>query len=168
MVWTNSRKWGNPKEPNLKYPHLNSTLPSSKFCSSNFLLRSRLPDSTRPGCWHDKEIKRLVMTSRFCLLSCLTSASAEISPAAEKHGTSPTAPVKKQCMTTGPYFANTKHEDLKLNGSSMGAPVEAPTAPLSDAERPITNSVPGQHGTWHTISSGRIAGSLEESNAKTQ
>ena len=50
----------------------------------------------------------------------------------------------------------------------MGAPVEAPKASSSDAERPTTNSVPELHGTPHTISLGRLAGSPEESNTKTQ
>ena len=56
----------------------------------------------------------------------------------------------------------------KLDGISTGAPVEAPTASSSDLEHPITISVPEMHGTPHTISSRRLAGSQEESNTKTQ
>ena len=50
----------------------------------------------------------------------------------------------------------------------MGEPDEAPEASSSDAERPTTNSVPELHGTLHNISSGRLAGSAEESNTETQ
>ena len=50
----------------------------------------------------------------------------------------------------------------------MGAPVEAPKASSSDAERPTTNSIPELHGTPHTISSGQLTGSPEEGNTKTQ
>ena len=50
----------------------------------------------------------------------------------------------------------------------MGAPVEAPTASSLDVEHPNTNSVPELHGKPHTISSGWIEGSPEESNTKTQ
>ena len=50
----------------------------------------------------------------------------------------------------------------------MGAPVETRKASSSDAERLTTNSVPELHGTPHAISSGRLAGSPEESNSKTQ
>ena len=50
----------------------------------------------------------------------------------------------------------------------MGAPVEAPKASSSEAERPTTNSVPELHGTPQTISSERLAGSPKESNTKTQ
>ena len=56
----------------------------------------------------------------------------------------------------------------KLDGISMGAPVEAPTASSSEVEHPTTNSVPELHGTPQTISSGRVAVSPEESNTKTQ
>ena len=41
----------------------------------------------------------------------------------------------------------------------MGAPVEAPAASSSDAERPTTNFVPEPYGTPHTISSGQLTGS---------
>ena len=50
----------------------------------------------------------------------------------------------------------------------MGAPVEAPKASSSDAERPTTNSIPELHSTPHTISSGQLTGSPEEGNTKTQ
>ena len=50
----------------------------------------------------------------------------------------------------------------------MGAPVEAPTASSSDVEHPTTNSTPELYGTPRTITSGRLAGSPEESNTKTQ
>ena len=49
----------------------------------------------------------------------------------------------------------------------MAAPVEAPTASSSDAERPTTSSVPEKHGRPH-ISSVTKAGSPEESSTKTQ
>ena len=55
----------------------------------------------------------------------------------------------------------------KLDGISMGAPVEAPAVSSSDVERPTTNSVRKLHGTPHT-SSGRIAGSPEKSNTNAQ
>ena len=50
----------------------------------------------------------------------------------------------------------------------MGAPVEAPIASSLDAERPTTNSVPELYGTPHTVSSGQLTGSPEESNTKTK
>ena len=50
----------------------------------------------------------------------------------------------------------------------MGAPVAAPTASSSDAERPNTNSVPGLHGTPHTVTGGRITSCPEESNIETR
>ena len=50
----------------------------------------------------------------------------------------------------------------------MGAPVEAPTASFLDVERLATNLVPELHGTTHTICSGRLAGSPDESNNGTQ
>ena len=56
----------------------------------------------------------------------------------------------------------------KLDGNSMAAPVEAPTASLSDVECPTASSVPELHGTPHTISSGQLAGSPEETNTKPQ
>ena len=50
----------------------------------------------------------------------------------------------------------------------MGAPVEAPIASSSDAERPTTNSVPELHGTPQTVSSGRLTSSPEKSITKAQ
>ena len=50
----------------------------------------------------------------------------------------------------------------------MGAPVDAPTASFLDVGRPTTNSVPELYGTLRTISSGRLTGSPEQSNTKTQ
>ena len=50
----------------------------------------------------------------------------------------------------------------------MGAPAAAPAASSSDVDRPTKNSVPELHETPHIISSGRLSGSPEESNTKTQ
>ena len=50
----------------------------------------------------------------------------------------------------------------------MGAPRVTPKTSLSDATRPTTNSVPGLQGTSQFVSSGRTAGSPEESNTSTQ
>ena len=60
------------------------------------------------------------------------------------------------------------HRCYKLDGISMGAHVEAPTASSSDVESPNTNSVPELYVTPHILSSGRLAGSPEESNTETQ
>ena len=88
-------KWGAHNEPNIRYPHLNSILPSSKACSSITRLSSWLPTSTGPGCWPDNEIRRRMMTACFRLLMCLISASVDTSPASEKHWPSLAAPGKE-------------------------------------------------------------------------
>ena len=56
----------------------------------------------------------------------------------------------------------------KLDGICLGAPVESPTASSSNAEHPTTNPFPELHGTQHTISWGRLAGSRDEWNTETQ
>ena len=73
----------NQKEPNLKHPHLNSSLPSSKACSNNFLVRSKLQNSAGHWLLTRQRTKRRVMTASFRLLLCLTSASVNTSPAPE-------------------------------------------------------------------------------------
>ena len=88
-------KWGAYKELNIRYPHLNSKLPSSNACSSITRLRSWLPTSTGPGSWPDNGTRRRVITACFRLLMCLTSTSVDTSPASEKHGPSLAAPGKE-------------------------------------------------------------------------
>ena len=89
-------KRGTQKESNLKFPHLNSSLPSLKAWSNIFLLRSWLPNSTGPGSWPDNGTKRRVMTSSLRLLLCRISTSVDTSPAPEKHGPSLVAPGKEK------------------------------------------------------------------------
>ena len=50
----------------------------------------------------------------------------------------------------------------------MGAPVAPPTASSSDVDHRTTNLVPEVHGAPHTIYSGRLASSWEESNTKSK
>ena len=50
----------------------------------------------------------------------------------------------------------------------MGATVATPTDSSWDVEHPTIKSVPELYGTPHAISSGRLTGSPEESNTKTQ
>ena len=76
---------------------------------------------------------------------------------------------KKETTINGPYFAKTEHNDAtNLTEFPWVAPVEAPTASFLDVEGPTRNSVPELYGTQRTFFSGRLTGSPEESNTKTQ
>ena len=103
------------------------------------------------------------MTACFRLLKCLTSASVDTSPASEKHGPSLAAPGKKKQIRWSLVCENRAYRCYKLDGTSMGAPVEAPADSSPDVERPTTNFFPELHGTPHSVSSGRSTSSPEES-----
>ena len=60
------------------------------------------------------------------------------------------------------------HWCYKLDGISMGAPVEALAASSTVVERPRTNLVPELHRTPHAVFSMRSASSPEDSDTKTQ
>ena len=160
-------KWGTHKQTNLGYPHLNPILPLSKACSSITRLRSWLPTSTGPGSWPNNGTKRRVMTASFRLLMCLTSASVDTSPASEKHGPSLAAPGKESSYSWSHICQNTAYWCYKLDGISMGAPVEAPVTSPQNLERPTTNLVPELHGPPYSVSWGRSPSSPEDSNTKT-
>ena len=81
-------KWETQKELNRKYTHLNSTIPSSKACSSITRLRSWLPKATGPGSSLASGTRRRVMTACHRPLERLTSGSVDTSSASEKHGPS--------------------------------------------------------------------------------
>ena len=161
-------KWGTHKEPNWEYPHLNSILPSSNACSIITRLRSWLPTSTGPGSWNDNGTRRRVMTASFRLLMCLASASVDTSPASEKPGPSLAAPGKESSDSWSHICKNTAYWCYKLDGISMGAPVEAPVTSPQDVERPTTNPVPERHGPLASVSWGRSSSSPEDSNTKTE
>ena len=164
----NSTNWGSLKEPNFKYPHWKSSLPSSNACSNNSPLRSRLRNSTGPGWWPDKGTQRYEMTASFCLLLRLTSASADTPPAPEEHGTPPVSPKKREQSKWSLICQHKTQWCYKLDGNSIGAAVETPKASFLEVERPTTNSVPELRGTPQAISWGRLAGCPEASNTKTQ
>ena len=145
---------------------MNSLLSSSMACSSITLLRLWLPKSTAPGSWPDNGTRRRVITACFRLLMCLTSASVDTSPASEKHGPSLAAPGKEKQIRWSLICQNRAHWCYKLDGISMGAPVETPAASSPGVERPTTNLVPELHGTPHSVSSGRLTVSPEEWNTK--
>ena len=153
------------------YPHLNSSLPSSKACSNTSLLCSRLRNPTGPCSWPDEGTKRCVMTACFRLLLCLTSASVDTSPSPEKHGTTPAAHGKSNHHKRSLICQNRAQwcYKLGLNLAEQNWTEQTwSTACSSEVEHPTTNSVPELHGTTLTIFSGRLAGSPEESNTKRQ
>ena len=161
-------KWGTHKESNREYPHLNSTIPSSKACSSITRLRSWLPKSTGSGSWPDSGTRRRVMTACFRLLERLTSASVDTSPASDKQKPSLAAPGKESSYSWSHICQNTAYWCYKLDGISMGAPVEAPVPSPQDVKRPTTNPVLELHGPPYSVSWGRSPSSPEDSNTKTQ
>ena len=103
----NSTEWGTSIDSNSEsHSQMTYILPSSKACSSNSLIRSRLPNLTGPGCWSDIGTNRRVMTARFRLLSCLTSSSVDTSPAPEISGMASAVPKKEETDDSGTNSAN--------------------------------------------------------------
>ena len=118
-------KWGTHKETNLRYPHLNSILPSSKACSSitrGFQLQLGLvldPTMAQDDVWW----RPLFAFSCVSLRPLLTHRQPRENM--DHHSLH----LEKRVHSGWSWICrNTVHSCYKLDGISMGAPVEAPVA----------------------------------------
>ena len=96
----NSQNWKTTMERDLKYPHSEQYVPSSKACSKSSRLRSRLPLTSGTERLPATGTRRRVMTAQRLWVRLLLFASVDTSPGSRRDGFCRSCPSNKNITSS--------------------------------------------------------------------